>query len=666
MTALATHNATATAITHRVRTRARLLATWTSHLWASGQSSADQGLAITPGEVERILLDPVEAHSRHRLFSNTDEVKALAASAVAADNDLREDPFWNELITRFALSPEESDFLCLLIAVELESNLSRVIAYIQDDARALHPTPAISASLFENGSSLAFIAAALLRWRLAQPLDSGPTWSSSTPWQVDPAVGLSATLGVWVDPRLDGIAHLISIEQAQYRPCLYPQILDALIKSGPVRETALTGPEGSGRQTLAAQYAAYMGKPLLAIDTPKLLAVSPSLFIAAARTAYMLEAVPYWRDAEAVGASEWSQIYTLAGPILRGTRAASATAEAVFELTPLSTAERIVAWKSLTDAPVPDLVLTQRLTPAEIALTARSAHTNPEFMRASLRRARPVQTDLLEPLPCPYTWDDLVVSKKLTTALKDFEAQVRLRWEVYEEWGFHRLTHLGQGISALFGGPSGTGKTMAAQVLARSLGLDLYRVDLAGVVNKYIGETEKRLRDVFDACERSGTLLLFDEADALFGSRTQVKDSHDRFANIEIDYLLQRIERFDGIAILATNRKADLDKAFLRRLRFVIDFVPPGPAERLCLWHKALLPTSPSGETILGQIDFDTLARSIDLTGAQIKSIALGAAFMARSDVTRIEMHHIVASAERELAKHDLSLRGPLGKAQQL
>src|SRR6204780_4052874 len=159
--------------------------------------------------------------------------------------------------------------------------------------------------------------------------------------------------------------------------------------------------------------------------------------------------------------------------------------------------------------------------------------------------------------------------------LKDFEAHVRLRWEVYEDWGFGRLTPIGQGISALFGGPSGTGKTMAAQVLARSLGLELYRVDLAGVVNKFIGETEKRLRDVFDACEHSGGLLFFDEADALFGSRMQPKEAHDRFATSEIDYLLQPIEQFDGISILATNRKNDLDTAFLRRLRFVCDFLPP-------------------------------------------------------------------------------------------
>ena len=145
-----------------------------------------------------------------------------------------------------------------------------------------------------------------------------------------------------------------------------------------------------------------------------------------------------------------------------------------------------------------------------------------------------------------------------------------------DDWGFARLTSLGRGTTALFAGPSGTGKTMAAQVLARSLGLDLYRVDLAGVVSKYIGETEKHLRELFEACERAPVLLLFDEADALFGKRTQVSDAHDRYANIEIDYVLQRMEQFDGLAVLATNRKGDLDTAFVRRLRFIIDFAPPG------------------------------------------------------------------------------------------
>jgi SpoVK/Ycf46/Vps4 family AAA+-type ATPase len=267
-------------------------------------------------------------------------------------------------------------------------------------------------------------------------------------------------------------------------------------------------------------------------------------------------------------------------------------------------------------------------------------------------------------LPCPYEWDDLILHADLERQLREFESQVRLRWAVMEEWGFRRLAHLGHGISALFSGPSGTGKTMAAQVLARTLGLDLYRVDLAGVVNKYVGETEKRLRDVFDTCDRPGVLLFFDEADALFGSRMQVKDSHDRFANIEIDYLLQRIEQFDGIAILATNRKGDLDLAFIRRLRFVVEFLNPRPKERLAMWQRALHPKAPSGEVILDEIDWNLLAQQLQMTGADIKAAALSAAFLARAESARIGMRHVLAAAQRELVKHGMTLSVKLTEAQ--
>ncbi len=213
--------------------------------------------------------------------------------------------------------------------------------------------------------------------------------------------------------------------------------------------------------------------------------------------------------------------------------------------------------------------------------------------------------DLANPLPLPFGWADLVLAPATTAHLREFEVQARRRGEVLDDWGLARLTPLGRGITALFAGPSGTGKTMAAQVLARSLGLDLYRVDLAGVVNKYIGETEKHLRELFEACERAPVLLLFDEADALFGKRTQVSDAHDRFANIEIDYLLQRMEQFDGVAVLATNRKGDLDTAFIRRLRFMIDFAPPGPAERERLWRLALEDASDlAGQPLTGELDW--------------------------------------------------------------
>lgn len=199
---------------------------------------------------------------------------------------------------------------------------------------------------------------------------------------------------------------------------------------------------------------------------------------------------------------------------------------------------------------------------------------------------------------------------------------------------------------------------MAAQVLARSLGLELYRVDLAGVVNKYIGETEKHLRAVFAACERAPVMLFFDEADALFGKRMQVNDAHDRFANIEVDYLLQRMEQFDGVAVLATNRKGDLDTAFMRRLRFTIDFAPPTVAERERLWRLALEgSTDEEGRAFVGAVDWAGLARDLDLTGAGIKAAALSAAFLARTEQAPIDTRHLLAAARRELEKQGVVVR---------
>jgi SpoVK/Ycf46/Vps4 family AAA+-type ATPase len=213
----------------------------------------------------------------------------------------------------------------------------------------------------------------------------------------------------------------------------------------------------------------------------------------------------------------------------------------------------------------------------------------------------------------------------------------------------------GFGINALFAGDSGCGKTMAAEVIANGLRLNLYRIDLSAVVNKYIGETEKNLRRVFDAAEDGGAVLLFDEADALFGKRSEVKDSHDRYANVEISYLLQRMEAYRGLAILTTNMKSALDTAFLRRLRFVVNFPFPGVADRLRLWNKIFLqddiarslPVPP-----LDTLDYERLAR-LNLTGGHIHNVALNACFMAADLDTRITMPLVLEAARAEFIKLD-------------
>ncbi|HEY2515832.1 MAG TPA: ATP-binding protein [Polyangiaceae bacterium] len=258
---------------------------------------------------------------------------------------------------------------------------------------------------------------------------------------------------------------------------------------------------------------------------------------------------------------------------------------------------------------------------------------------------RPRLETLAERIVPAAGWEDLILPAPQTQTLRSLVAQSRHRMTVYESWGFAARGRRGLGLSALFSGPSGTGKTLAAEVLARELELDLYRIDLSSVVSKYIGETEKNLRQVFDAAETGGVLLLFDEADALFGKRSEVKDSHDRYANIEVGYLLQRIESFQGLAVLTTNAKASLDKAFQRRLRFSVDFPFPDAPEREGIWRRVLPPDAPTAG-----LDPRLLA-SLNVSGGNIRTIALNAAFLAAEAGQPIGMGHMLEAARLEADK---------------
>lgn len=265
-------------------------------------------------------------------------------------------------------------------------------------------------------------------------------------------------------------------------------------------------------------------------------------------------------------------------------------------------------------------------------------------------QARVRLDDLAVRIESSAGWDDLVLPSAEGAILREIAAHLRFRVKVYDEWGFARKNHTGLGIAALFAGPSGTGKTLAAEVLANELRLDLYRIDLSAVVSKYIGETEKNLRRVFDAAEESGAILLFDEADALFGKRTEIKDSHDRYANIEVGYLLQRIDTYRGLAILTTNRKDDLDSAFLRRIRFIVQFPFPDARQRAEIWRRAFPAQAPTEA-----LDPDKLAR-LNVSGGHIRNIALSAAFLAADAGEPVRMQHLLRAARSEYAKLERSL----------
>jgi SpoVK/Ycf46/Vps4 family AAA+-type ATPase len=256
------------------------------------------------------------------------------------------------------------------------------------------------------------------------------------------------------------------------------------------------------------------------------------------------------------------------------------------------------------------------------------------------------------------TWDDLVLPQDQLAQLRDLCDQARYSHLVYDQWGFGRKLPA-RDLNALFSGPPGTGKTMAAGIIAAELGLDLYKIDLSQVVSKYIGETEKNLHRIFQAAEHSNAVLFFDEADTLFGKRTQVKDAHDRYANVEVGYLLQQMEEYDGVALLASNLPANIDEAFLRRLKFSIEFPFPDEPDRLLIWQNFFPPAVP----VSTDIDFPFLARQFKLAGGNIKNIALSAAFLAAARDEPLSMRHIILAAHREYQKMGkMSLEAEFGQ----
>jgi AAA+ superfamily predicted ATPase len=302
-----------------------------------------------------------------------------------------------------------------------------------------------------------------------------------------------------------------------------------------------------------------------------------------------------------------------------------------------------------------DLAERFRFTERDIANTVVRARLATEIAGRALAptdvwKAAQRQPDLdlarvatrIEPV---FTFDDLVLTDDAADRLHELVAHMRHRTTVLDRWGFRARLPRGHGIAALFSGPPGTGKTTAAEAIANELATELFRIDLSRVVSKYIGETEKNLAIAFREAERSGALLLFDEADALFGKRTEVRDAHDRYANLEVSYLLQRVESFSGLVILSTNKLGNIDEAFQRRLRFVVRFDPPGPALRVELWRRSF----PAG-AVLDELDWERLATH-ELTGGHIQSAALGAAFLAVNDGGVVDDHHLDRAIAREYQK---------------
>jgi hypothetical protein len=455
---------------------------------------------------------------------------------------------------------------------------------------------------------------------------------------LDDALRLPAPVARWVNPHGEPAFVWTEEQQAQIAAISPPMLCQ------------LDGPEGSGRASFAQSVCAALELPMLVCDAASLdeertIAVfrevrlyGAALYLAGAIPPEVARLVAYELDrwpglvftTEAIGAQR--PRITIAFGV------------------PGSLVRRQLWLRHVGDAELAArLASLFRFLPAQIDDAAALAEdrSEPRLIAACRQIASRNLVSFAMKVPLRRGWDDLVLPKAHLEQLAELVSHVRHQSRVYDDWGFHAKVSAGRGIVALFSGPSGTGKTLSAEVVARDLGLDLYRIDLASLISKYIGETEKNLARVFDDGERSGSILFFDEADAVFGKRSEVKDAHDRYANIETSYLLQRIEDYPGLVILATNMGRNIDAAFQRRMSFVIDFPLPDAAHRRRIW-RGIFPTAAPLES---DVDFEFLSERFVLSGGHIRNVAVAAAFRAAGNGGVIGMQHVLLSLRREYQK---------------
>jgi hypothetical protein len=552
-------------------------------------------------------------------------------------------------------------------------------AYAQDDAQRRWPTLALARALFGDGDAAERAAllpgAALVRLRLVTVDEPGPL---PLPLR---ALRLEDTVLAWllgqrrIDPLL---AHaVVSLPAPLLQPrdeVLADTVARRLNAARPVPRLRLTGPQRSGRRALGTAIAQRLGLALVELDPVAIQTIpggEPAVLAMLARDAALLDLA--WLVDEAAFDRADRPAVAWRDQLRRGLEAllvlvdlpGTPGPEGALEIAlPAPTPnDRLATWETalkprtdLDPSFLRALVSEFDLGPREIAVAAQEAAaegaTAAALRRAARARSAFAMGGLAERLAPAAGWEDLVLPTAIAAQLREIATAARGRARVLGDWGMAKGER-GSGMAVLFSGPSGTGKTTAAEVIARELDLDLWRIDLATTVSKWIGETEKNLKRIFDAAAAGGAILFFDEADALFGKRSEVKDSRDRYANIEIDYLLERMERHQGLAILATNRRGDLDPAFLRRLRHVVVFPFPDAALRRAIWARAFPPTTPTA-----MLDLDALA-SLELAGGSIRNVALNAAFLAAADGVPVAMPHLLHAARREYEKLDRLPQGP-------
>lgn len=655
-----------------------------------------RGLYIPDAEVDILCshwssMSPELAAARGEL---AEERRALEQQALQAERGGAVLPL-RRIARLFGLSSFEQDVLLLALAPEIDLRYERLYGYIQDDVTKKRPSIDLALRLLCGTpdewiwARAAFMASApLLHHRLIQLFEDGQRQPALLARfiKIDDRI-VAELLGQPVlDPALQSFTALQRLTRS-LDDLVLPAEFVARLRQIPAGAEGglvlgLQGSYGSGRKAIAEALCAEAGLPLLYVAMDKALEsdLSPvemaqrvlreaildgaAIFLEGIEQVLIADELRAWRHAILAALDEY-QGYTFL-PLDGSWEARGAFKRSSYlrlDLPTPSYSEREQIWRLQLGADAPDEVVLQQLAStfrlsggqigdavamARALARWRGGKPGPGDLYSACRAQSSGRLNsLAHKINSTYCWDDIVLPPDQINQLREICIQVRHRRTVLERWGFDRRLAMGKGVNVLFAGPSGTGKTMAAEIIATDLGLELYKVDLSTLVSKYIGETEKNLDRVFTAAREANAILFFDEADSIFGKRSEVKDAHDRYANIEVGYLLQKMEEYDGVVILATNLRKNMDDAFVRRLHVAIEFPFPEEADRLRIWRKVFPEEAPLAE----DVDTEFLARQFKLAGGNIRNIALLAAFLAAEDGNVIQMAHVVRAIKREYQK---------------
>lgn len=657
------------------------------------------GVYLSANQAQALLQRPF-AHAAPPLPDESDfdaalhhaamQIKAVTGRAAAEGKSLR----FLQMAAQFALTEFDQQALLLALAVALDGRYARLIGFLHDDLTRKRPSVELCFDLFAASDAARLHCldrfaphAPLRRHRLLHPVEES---GQSLPTPIGDSFTIDVTVLHWL-LRGAYFPQMAALNWTQ----MHADARGSFVLSEPIQgeltsaaETAvllqLYGPDDLRRETAARFVAAERERPLLTLDLaatqgepaekavvhllrdaqltgslPHVAGFDACLTDGAPETA-VLQALCAYPDLLLVSSqAPWQprqhprrkRLHTIACPLptyserllllaheLEASPFPKTSAlAAVAALNPIAAQFKLSSgqWRDVVQTAVDHAAQADTPLSADHLLAAARAHSNPR-LAALARKITP-----------RYGWDDLVLPDDQKTMLRELVDTVQQRPLVLEQWGVGRKLVPSAGVTALFAGPPGTGKTMAAELIAGALGLDLYKIDLSGLVSKYIGETEKNLERIFTEAESSNAILFFDEADALFGKRSEVKDAHDRYANIEISYLLQRMEAYDGVTILATNLRANLDEAFTRRLHFAVSFPFPETADRLRIWQTLFPPDVPRAE----DLDWPLLAQRFELAGGNIRNVIVAAAYLAAANGQTVTMEHLLHGARRELQK---------------